>query len=144
MFPVALGTTGKTIGGLERFHTAGMHPVFGTLRRYTYENEIVRYFCFKVHYIRIDCWTCPSIRTICMKNYHDHYDRYKFSYGCSDIDAFNDNILLGISVYGKDIMTVIDQPFDIQDMLNISPQGKRTVVYEARYLKALFLKLQMS
>ncbi|XP_018345932.1 PREDICTED: tetratricopeptide repeat protein 30A [Trachymyrmex septentrionalis] len=46
-------------------------------------------------------------------------------------------------VYGKDIMTVIDQPFDIQDMLNISPQGKRTVVYEARYLKALFLKLQM-
>ncbi|KYN29228.1 Tetratricopeptide repeat protein 30A [Trachymyrmex cornetzi] len=47
-------------------------------------------------------------------------------------------------VYGKDIMTVIDQPFDIQDMLNISPQGKRTVVYEARYLKALFLKLQMS
>ncbi|KAG5312090.1 TT30A protein, partial [Acromyrmex insinuator] len=47
-------------------------------------------------------------------------------------------------VYGKDIMTVIDQPFDIQDVLNISPQGKRTVVYEARYLKALFLKLQMS
>ncbi|XP_011644385.1 tetratricopeptide repeat protein 30A isoform X1 [Pogonomyrmex barbatus] len=47
-------------------------------------------------------------------------------------------------VYGKDIMTVIDQPFDIQDMLNVSPQGKRTVVYEARYLKALFLKLQMS
>ncbi|KYQ55814.1 Tetratricopeptide repeat protein 30A [Trachymyrmex zeteki] len=47
-------------------------------------------------------------------------------------------------VYGKDIMTVIDQPFDIQDMLNISPQGKRTVVYEARYLKALFLKLKMS
>jgi len=52
--------------------------------------------------------------------------------------------LLGISVYGKDIMTIIDQPFDIQDMLNVSPQGKRTVVYEARYLKALFLKLQMS
>ncbi|XP_011259635.1 tetratricopeptide repeat protein 30A [Camponotus floridanus] len=47
-------------------------------------------------------------------------------------------------VYGKDIMTVIDQPFDIQDMLNVSPQGKRTVVYEARYLKALFLKLQIS
>lgn len=52
--------------------------------------------------------------------------------------------LSGIPVYGKDIMTVIDQPFDIQDMLNVSPQGKRTVVYEARYLKALFLKLQMS
>lgn len=41
-------------------------------------------------------------------------------------------------------MTVIDQPFDIQDMFNVVPQGKRTVVYEARYLKALFLKLQMS
>lgn len=47
----------------------------------------------------------------------------------------------GISVYGKDIMTVIEQPFDIQDMLNVAPQGKRTVVYEARYLKALFLNL---
>lgn len=41
-------------------------------------------------------------------------------------------------------MTVIDQPFDIQDMLNVAPQGKRTVVYEARFLKALFLKFQMS
>ncbi|EFN82372.1 Tetratricopeptide repeat protein 30 [Harpegnathos saltator] len=44
-------------------------------------------------------------------------------------------------VYGKDIMTVIEQPFDIQDILNVAPQGKRTVVYEARYLKTLFLKL---
>ncbi|XP_032664660.1 tetratricopeptide repeat protein 30A [Odontomachus brunneus] len=44
-------------------------------------------------------------------------------------------------VYGKDIMTVIEQPFDVQDIHNVVPQGKRTVVYEARYLKALFLKL---
>ncbi|XP_076749464.1 tetratricopeptide repeat domain 30 [Xylocopa sonorina] len=47
-------------------------------------------------------------------------------------------------VYGKDIVTVVEQAFDVQDMLSISPQSKQTVVYEARYLKALFLKLQMS
>ncbi|CAL7948575.1 unnamed protein product [Xylocopa violacea] len=47
-------------------------------------------------------------------------------------------------VYGKDIITVVEQPFDVQDMLSITPQSKQTVVYEARYLKALFLKLQMS
>ncbi|CAD1470948.1 unnamed protein product, partial [Heterotrigona itama] len=47
-------------------------------------------------------------------------------------------------VYGRDVVTVVEQPFDIQDMLSIIPQGKQTVVYEARYLKALFLKLQMS
>lgn len=47
-------------------------------------------------------------------------------------------------VYGRDVVTVVEQPFDLQDMLSIAPQGKQTVVYEARYLKALFLKLQMS
>lgn len=47
-------------------------------------------------------------------------------------------------VYGRDVITVVEQSFDMQDMLAISPQGKQTVVYEARYLKALFLKLQMS
>nr|XP_003700209.1 PREDICTED: tetratricopeptide repeat protein 30A isoform X4 [Megachile rotundata] len=47
-------------------------------------------------------------------------------------------------VYGRDVMTVVEQLFDIQDVYNITPQGKQTVVYEARYLKALFLKLQMS
>ncbi|XP_076166247.1 tetratricopeptide repeat domain 30 [Ptiloglossa arizonensis] len=47
-------------------------------------------------------------------------------------------------VYGRDVITVIEQPFDMQDMLSITPQGKQTVVFEARYLKGLFLKLQMS
>lgn len=42
------------------------------------------------------------------------------------------------------MVTVVEQPFDIQDMLSMTPHGKQTVVYEARYLKALFLKLQMS
>ncbi|KAK2587612.1 hypothetical protein KPH14_003739 [Odynerus spinipes] len=46
-------------------------------------------------------------------------------------------------VYGRDIPTVIEQPFDMQDVLMV-PQGHQTVVYEARYLKSLFLKLQMS
>ncbi|XP_078034511.1 tetratricopeptide repeat domain 30 isoform X2 [Augochlora pura] len=47
-------------------------------------------------------------------------------------------------VYGRDIMTVVEQPFDMRDMLSIEPQGKQTVVYEARYLKALFLRFQMA
>lgn len=47
-------------------------------------------------------------------------------------------------VYGRDIPTVIEQPFDMQDILTESPQGIRTVVYEARFLKTLFLRLQMS
>ncbi|XP_006617347.1 tetratricopeptide repeat protein 30A isoform X1 [Apis dorsata] len=47
-------------------------------------------------------------------------------------------------VYGRDVITIVEQSFDMQDMLAITPQGKQTVVYEARYLKALFLKLQMS
>ena len=47
------------------------------------------------------------------------------------------------SVYGRDVLSVVEQPFDIQD-INTVPQGKNTVTYEARYLKALFLKLQMS
>ncbi|XP_024936945.1 tetratricopeptide repeat protein 30A isoform X2 [Cephus cinctus] len=46
-------------------------------------------------------------------------------------------------VYGRDVQTVVEQPFDIQEVPTI-PQGKQTVTYEARYLKALFLKLQMS
>ncbi|XP_017879855.1 tetratricopeptide repeat protein 30A [Ceratina calcarata] len=47
-------------------------------------------------------------------------------------------------VYGRDVITVVEQPFDIQDMLSITPQSKQTVIYEARFLKALFSKLQMS
>ncbi|XP_076234941.1 tetratricopeptide repeat domain 30 isoform X2 [Calliopsis andreniformis] len=47
-------------------------------------------------------------------------------------------------VYGRDVVTVVEQPLDMHDMLSITPQSKQTVVYEARYLKALFLKLQMS
>lgn len=47
-------------------------------------------------------------------------------------------------VYGRDIPTVIEQSFDVQDILTVAPQEKQTVVYEARYLKSLFLKLQMS
>ncbi|XP_076645119.1 tetratricopeptide repeat domain 30 [Halictus rubicundus] len=47
-------------------------------------------------------------------------------------------------VYGRDVMTVVEQPFDLQDMFSMAPQGKQTVVYEARYLKALFLRFQMS
>ncbi|XP_035726099.1 tetratricopeptide repeat protein 30A-like isoform X2 [Vespa mandarinia] len=47
-------------------------------------------------------------------------------------------------VYGRDIPTVIEQPFDMQDILTVPPQGIRTVIYEARYLKSLFLKLQTS
>ncbi|XP_033226934.1 tetratricopeptide repeat protein 30A isoform X2 [Belonocnema kinseyi] len=46
-------------------------------------------------------------------------------------------------VYGRDVQSVVEQPFDIQD-INALPQGRNTVTYEARYLKALFLKLQMS
>lgn len=47
-------------------------------------------------------------------------------------------------VYGRDIPTVIEQPFDMQDILTVSPKEIRTVVHEARYLKSLFLKLQTS
>ncbi|XP_014607849.1 PREDICTED: tetratricopeptide repeat protein 30A isoform X3 [Polistes canadensis] len=47
-------------------------------------------------------------------------------------------------VYGRDIPTVIEQSFDVQDILTVAPQETQTVVYEARYLKSLFLKLQMS
>ncbi|XP_076290193.1 tetratricopeptide repeat domain 30 [Lasioglossum baleicum] len=47
-------------------------------------------------------------------------------------------------VYGRDVVTVVEQPFDMQDMFSMAPQGKQTVVYEARYLKALFLRFQMS
>ncbi|XP_043273556.1 tetratricopeptide repeat protein 30A isoform X2 [Venturia canescens] len=46
-------------------------------------------------------------------------------------------------VYGRDIPTVIEQPFEINDFPSV-PRGKQTVTYEARYLKALFIKLQMS
>ena len=42
------------------------------------------------------------------------------------------------------MVTIVEEPFDMQDMFSITPNGKQTVVYEARYLKALFLKLQMS
>ncbi|XP_023288134.1 tetratricopeptide repeat protein 30A isoform X2 [Orussus abietinus] len=45
-------------------------------------------------------------------------------------------------VYGRDVPTIIEQPFDIQDIPMV-PQGRQTVTYEARYLKALFLKMQM-
>ncbi|XP_015513201.1 intraflagellar transport protein 70A isoform X1 [Neodiprion pinetum] len=45
-------------------------------------------------------------------------------------------------VYGRDVRTVIEQPLDIQEIPTV-PLGKQTVTYEARYLKALFLKLQM-
>ncbi|XP_048508189.1 tetratricopeptide repeat protein 30A isoform X2 [Athalia rosae] len=44
-------------------------------------------------------------------------------------------------VHGRDVRTVIEQPLDIQE-IPIVPHGKQTVTYEARYLKALFLKLQ--
>ncbi|XP_031833821.1 tetratricopeptide repeat domain 30 isoform X2 [Nomia melanderi] len=47
-------------------------------------------------------------------------------------------------VYGRDVITVVEQPFDMHDMLSMTPQGKQTVVYEARYLKTLFLRFQMS
>ncbi|KAK0088327.1 hypothetical protein PV325_012325 [Microctonus aethiopoides] len=46
-------------------------------------------------------------------------------------------------IYGRDVPTSIEQPFDINE-IPILPQGKQTVTYEARYLKALFLKIQMS
>ncbi|KAK0182637.1 hypothetical protein PV327_000752 [Microctonus hyperodae] len=46
-------------------------------------------------------------------------------------------------IYGRDVPTSIEQPFDINE-IPMLPQGKQTVTYEARYLKALFLKIQMS
>ncbi|XP_063978262.1 intraflagellar transport protein 70A [Diachasmimorpha longicaudata] len=46
-------------------------------------------------------------------------------------------------VYGRDVSTISEQPF-VFDELSAIPQGKRTVTYEARFLKALFLKIQMS
>lgn len=42
-------------------------------------------------------------------------------------------------IYGRDVSTGTDQPFDTNEL----PQGKQTVTYEARYIKALFLKIQM-
>ncbi|XP_067012129.1 intraflagellar transport protein 70A [Anabrus simplex] len=42
-------------------------------------------------------------------------------------------------VYGKDVKTVIEQPLDDHNL----HQGKNTVTYESRLLKALLLQLQM-
>ncbi|XP_014232048.1 tetratricopeptide repeat protein 30A [Trichogramma pretiosum] len=46
-------------------------------------------------------------------------------------------------VYGRDIPTVLEPLFDLQEMPPM-PKAKETVTYEARYLKALFLKYQMT
>ncbi|OXU25665.1 hypothetical protein TSAR_014145 [Trichomalopsis sarcophagae] len=46
-------------------------------------------------------------------------------------------------VYGRDIPTVLEPLFELQEMSPM-PKAKETVTYEARYLKALFLKYQMS
>ncbi|XP_034941334.1 tetratricopeptide repeat protein 30A [Chelonus insularis] len=46
-------------------------------------------------------------------------------------------------VYGKNIPTVIEQSFDPNE-LSMGPQGKHIVSYEARYLKALFIKIRRS
>jgi tetratricopeptide repeat protein 30 len=43
-----------------------------------------------------------------------------------------------IPVYGKDVKTVIEQPLQESHL----HQGKNTVTYEARLLKALLLRLQ--
>ncbi|CAD6231712.1 GSCOCG00001549001-RA-CDS [Cotesia congregata] len=45
--------------------------------------------------------------------------------------------------YGRDVFTIIEQPYDINEVPLI-PEAKHTVTYEARFLKALFLKIQMS
>ena len=45
-------------------------------------------------------------------------------------------LLLSLLVYGKEVKTVADQPLD--EPLHA---GRNTVTYEARHLKALFLKL---
>ncbi|KAG8036907.1 hypothetical protein G9C98_004229 [Cotesia typhae] len=45
--------------------------------------------------------------------------------------------------YGRDVSTIIEQPYDINEVPLI-PEAKHTVTYEARFLKALFLKIQMS
>ncbi|XP_031785549.1 tetratricopeptide repeat protein 30A [Nasonia vitripennis] len=46
-------------------------------------------------------------------------------------------------VYGRDIPTVLEPLFELQEMSPM-PKAKETVTYEARYLKALFLKYQMT
>ncbi|XP_058796790.1 intraflagellar transport protein 70A [Phymastichus coffea] len=46
-------------------------------------------------------------------------------------------------VYGRDIPTQLDPLVELQEMAPM-PKAKDTVTYEARYLKALFLKYQMS
>jgi tetratricopeptide repeat protein 30 len=43
-----------------------------------------------------------------------------------------------IAAYGKDVKTVIEQPLEESHL----HQGKNTVTYEARLLKALLLRLQ--
>lgn len=48
-----------------------------------------------------------------------------------------------LTVYGRDIPTVLEPLFELQEMSPM-PKPKETVTYEARYLKALFLKYQMS
>ncbi|KAJ8674102.1 hypothetical protein QAD02_005364 [Eretmocerus hayati] len=46
-------------------------------------------------------------------------------------------------VYGRDIPTVIEPSVDLQE-IDPMPKAKETVTYEARYLKALFLRYQLS
>ena len=43
------------------------------------------------------------------------------------------------AAYGKDVKTVIEQPLEETHL----HEGKNTVTYESRLLKALLLKLQM-
>lgn len=52
----------------------------------------------------------------------------------------NTNLIhMSLSVHGRDVKTVILQPLEESHI----HQGKNTVTYEARLLKALFLRLQM-
>jgi tetratricopeptide repeat protein 30 len=47
-------------------------------------------------------------------------------------------ISYAIAAYGKDVKTIIEQPLEESHL----HQGKNTVTYEARLLKALLLHLQ--